>query len=86
MATPLAAVELVKSKRTKENWGVRHPFTKTLGEAVHGKGLLTRVWNVIHFAPPLVVTRAEIDRMVAIADEALTEVEGRFAGEIEGAG
>jgi adenosylmethionine-8-amino-7-oxononanoate aminotransferase len=82
----MAAVELVKSKRTKENWGVRHPFTKTLGEAVHGKGLLTRVWNVMHFAPPLVVTRAEIDRMVAIADEALTEAETRFAGEIDGAG
>src|SRR5262249_48036480 len=31
----MAAVELVKSKRTKENWGVRHPFTKTLGEIVH---------------------------------------------------
>jgi hypothetical protein len=35
--------------------------------------------------PSLVVTRPEIDRMVAIADEALTEAEARFAGEIEGA-
>ncbi|MBW3632644.1 MAG: aspartate aminotransferase family protein [Chloroflexi bacterium] len=82
----LCAVELVKSQRTKENWGVRHPFTKSLGEAVHGRGLLTRVWNAMHFAPPLVVTREEIDRMVAIADEALTEVEAQFAGEIAEAG
>jgi adenosylmethionine-8-amino-7-oxononanoate aminotransferase len=79
----MCAIELVKSKETKENWGVRHPFTKRLGEAVHGRGLLTRVWNAMHFAPPLVVTREEIDRMVTITDEALTEVEGEFAAEIE---
>jgi adenosylmethionine-8-amino-7-oxononanoate aminotransferase len=81
----MCGVELVKSQRTKESWGTRHPFIKTLGETVHGKGLLTRVWNVMHVAPPLVVTRDEIDRMVAVADEALTEVESRFAGEIEAA-
>jgi adenosylmethionine-8-amino-7-oxononanoate aminotransferase len=79
----MCAIDLVKSKETKENWGVRHPFTKRLGEAVHGRGLLTRVWNAMHFAPPLVVTREEIDRMVTITDEALTEVEGEFVGEIE---
>jgi adenosylmethionine-8-amino-7-oxononanoate aminotransferase len=72
----------IKSKRTSENWGVRHPFTKRLGEAVLGRGLLTRVWNAMHFAPPLVVTRDEINHTVAIADEALTEIERRFADEI----
>ena len=36
------------------------------------RGLLSRVWDTIHFAPPLVITTDEIDRMVAIADEALT--------------
>jgi hypothetical protein len=30
------------------------------------------------------VTRDEIDRMVAIADEALTVAEGEFASELEG--
>ena len=34
--------------------------------------------------PPLVVTRGEIDRMVAIADEALTIAEGEFASEFAG--
>jgi adenosylmethionine-8-amino-7-oxononanoate aminotransferase len=48
------------------------------------RGLITRTWNIIHFAPPLVVTRDEIDRMVAIADESLTIVENEFASEIAG--
>jgi adenosylmethionine-8-amino-7-oxononanoate aminotransferase len=48
------------------------------------KGLITRTWNIVHFAPPLVVTKDEIDRMVAIADEALTEVEQEFAHELHG--
>jgi len=39
---------------------------------------------VMHFAPPLVVTREEIDQMVTIADEALTTAEREFAAEIEG--
>jgi adenosylmethionine-8-amino-7-oxononanoate aminotransferase len=79
----MCGVELVKSKTTKQNWGTRHPFIKGLGETVHNKGLLTRVWNVMNFAPPFVVTRDEIDRMVAIADESLTELEAQFAGEID---
>jgi adenosylmethionine-8-amino-7-oxononanoate aminotransferase len=47
------------------------------------RGLITRTWDVMHFAPPLVVTKDEIDRMVAIADECLTICESEFAGEIE---
>ena len=46
------------------------------------RGFISRVWDVLHFAPPLVVTRDEIDRMVTIADEALTIAEGEFADEI----
>jgi adenosylmethionine-8-amino-7-oxononanoate aminotransferase len=43
---------------------------------------VTRVWDVMHFAPPLVATEAEIDRMVEIADESLTIAEQEFAAEI----
>ena len=42
---------------------------------------MTRVWDVMHFAPPLVI-EAEIDRMVEIADESLTIAEREFAAEI----
>jgi 4-aminobutyrate aminotransferase-like enzyme len=40
------------------------------------------VWDVLHIAPPLVVTRNELDRIVAIIDESLTEVEASFQHEI----
>jgi adenosylmethionine-8-amino-7-oxononanoate aminotransferase len=79
----MTCIELVKGPGSKEPWGTRHAYIKTLGETVHNKGLLTRVWNQLHVSPPLVVTRDEIDRMVTIIDESLTEVESRFAGEIE---
>ena len=81
----MTCLELVKGPGSKEPWGTRHPYIKTLGEAVHDKGLLTRVWDQLHVCPPLVVTRNEIDRMVAIIDESLTEVEAQFAGEIDAA-
>ena len=71
----MTCLELVKGPGSKESWGTRHPYIKTLGETVHDKGLLTRVWNQLHVSPPLVVTRDEIDRMVTIIDESLTEVE-----------
>jgi adenosylmethionine-8-amino-7-oxononanoate aminotransferase len=81
----MTCLELVKGPGSKEPWGTRHPYIKTLSETVHDKGLLTRVWDQLHVCPPLVVTRNEIDRMVAIIDESLTEVEAQFAGEIEAA-
>jgi adenosylmethionine-8-amino-7-oxononanoate aminotransferase len=78
----LQAIEIVKSKETRENFGKASKFTKRVNELMVERGLITRVWDVMHFAPPLVVSKEEIDRMVAIADEALTIAEGEFAGEI----
>ena len=66
---------MVKDKETKEKWGKGNPFTKRLNELVTERRFLTRVWDVIHVAPPLVVTREEIDRIVAILDESLTIAE-----------
>ena len=58
-------------------------FVKRLGEMLADRGLITRTWDVMHFAPPLVVTNEEIDRIVAIADEALTIAEREYAKDIE---
>ena len=80
----LQGIEVVKNKEKKT------PIVKTdklyteLGKKIFEKGLVTRAGNIVHFAPPLVVTTDEIDRMVAIVDEALTETEREFAHEIEG--
>ena len=37
-----------------------------------------------HVAPPLTVTRDEIDTIVSIIDESLTIAEGEYASEIAG--
>jgi adenosylmethionine-8-amino-7-oxononanoate aminotransferase len=78
----MCGIEVVRNKDTKEKFGREHQFTKRVTELVNEKGLLTRVWDVIHFAPPFVVTIDEIDRMVAITDEALTQAESEFAADI----
>ena len=78
----LCALDLVKSKETREKWGVSHPFIKGLGFRTQERGLITRIWDVLHFAPPLVVTRDECDRMVEVVDECLTELEDEFGDDI----
>lgn len=78
----MCGIEVVKNKETKEKFGREHQFTKRVTELVNQKGLLTRVWDIIHFAPPFVITTDEIDRMVSIVDEALTQAESEFASDI----
>ena len=76
------AIDLVSSKENKTKWGRDSHFTKRLNQLTMDKGLVTRTWDVMHFAPPLVVTKEEVDRIVAIADESLTAAEQEFASEI----
>lgn len=80
----LQGIEVVKNREQKTPLDKKDQFCVELGKKVFEKGLVTRTWNIVHFAPPLVVTKDEIDRMVAIVDESLTEVEREFAHEIEG--
>ncbi|MCA9879907.1 MAG: aspartate aminotransferase family protein, partial [Thermomicrobiales bacterium] len=76
------ALDLVKNKDSKEQFGKGAAFTTQLNQEVMKRGLITRIWDVVHFAPPLVATTDEIDRMVAIVDEALTVAERDNASEI----
>jgi adenosylmethionine-8-amino-7-oxononanoate aminotransferase len=78
----LCAIDLVKSKETKERWGVGHPFIKGLALRTQELGLITRVWDELHLAPPLVISEAEVERMVEIVDRALTELERQFERDI----
>ena len=59
-----------------------HPFIKNLALRTQERGLLTRVWDVLHLAPPLVITRSECEQIVAIVDQCLTELELEHADEI----
>jgi len=78
-----AALELVKSKERKTSWGREHPFTRRVSDELFKRGLVTRVWDVLHVAPPLVVTRDELDRIVTGIDESLTIAERAHADELE---
>lgn len=80
----LQAVELVKNRENKTAFDKDSPVLKALGKKLFDKGLVTRYAPVVHFAPPLVVNKDEIDRMVAIMDETLTELQNEFADQIEG--
>jgi adenosylmethionine-8-amino-7-oxononanoate aminotransferase len=71
----LTGIELVKDKASKERWGRDSAFIHRVSELLDERGLLVRAWDVVHVAPPLVVTRAEIDRIVTTLDEALTIAE-----------
>lgn len=80
----LQAVELVKNKETKESFGRGHQFTERVTQLFEERGLISRVWAVAHVAPPLTVTKDEIDTIVTIIDESLTVAESEFAADIAG--
>jgi len=75
----LAAVELVKDKKTKEGFEADNPFNEKLSQRLMELGLLTRVRNIIAIAPPLIVTKSEIDEVVGIIDRALGDTEKALA-------
>jgi len=79
----LDAIQITPDKATKAKWAKDSKFAKRLTALLRERGFITRVTGeVVHFAPPLVVTREEIDTMVTIADECLTQAESEFASEI----
>jgi adenosylmethionine-8-amino-7-oxononanoate aminotransferase len=78
----MCGLEIVKNKETKEKWGRDAEFIKRVNELMNEKGLLARVWDVTHVAPPLVTTTDELDRIVTIIDESLGQAEQEFASEV----
>jgi adenosylmethionine-8-amino-7-oxononanoate aminotransferase len=82
----LAALELVQDRASKANF----PADRKVAPRVHAemmkRGLVTRVrpvagphpatGDIVFYAPPLVVTEAEVDRMVAITRDAVKAVLG----------
>ena len=77
-----AGVELVANKSTKAKFAKDSAFIKRVNKELLERGLITRLWDVIHVAPPLVVTREEIDRIVAGIDESITIGETEHADEL----
>ena len=71
----LVGLELVKDPDSKEKFAEDGEELITFGDALAERGLLTRVAGVLPLSPPLCITAEQIDRMVAIIDDSLTEME-----------
>jgi len=71
----LAAIELVQDKETRQSFERGTPFFQKLSERLIELGILARVGNIIPVAPPLIVSRAEVDEVVGAIDRALGDVE-----------
>ena len=82
----LAAVEFVEDRATKKNFASELKFAANLKAEMKKRGVITRTrpavgphpaqGDVLFFAPPLVATGAEIDRLVAAARGAVGAVLG----------
>jgi putrescine aminotransferase len=82
----LAAVELVEDRASKRNFAGDRKVAARIQAEMMKRGVVTRTRAVvgphpspgdaIYFAPPLVVTPAEVDRLVAVARDAVKAVLG----------
>jgi putrescine aminotransferase len=82
----LAAVEFVEDKATKKNFLADRKVAPRIQAEMMNRGLVTRTLRAfgphpalgesVLFAPPLVVTEAEIDRLVSVAQESVKAVLG----------
>ncbi|USK60303.1 aminotransferase family protein [Peribacillus asahii] len=73
----IGGIEIVKDKLTGE--GFETPLSPKLAEEAAKRGLIIRTvtfdQDTLVFAPPLVINKAEIERMVDILDETMLAVE-----------
>ena len=70
-----AAVELVTDKETKEPLVSLEGAGELLRKRLTEYGLLTRLGRDIALAPPLILTREEVDEIVDIIDRGISDVE-----------
>jgi adenosylmethionine-8-amino-7-oxononanoate aminotransferase len=82
----LAALELVEDRASKANFAADRKVGARVQAEMMKRGLVTRVrpvagphpatGDIVFYAPPLVVTEAEVDRMVAVTRDAVKAVLG----------
>ena len=74
----LAALEIVEDRGTKAFFPAERKIGARVQAEMVKRGLITRIKGneMIFFAPPLVVTAAEVDRLISITQESLETVLG----------
>ena len=78
----MAAVEFVAEPATKQRFDAQLKVGARVSKAARDRGLIARAMphgDILGFAPPLTITRAEIDDIVGIARQALSQVENELA-------
>jgi adenosylmethionine-8-amino-7-oxononanoate aminotransferase len=80
----LAAVEFVEHRETKRNFPSELRFAAKLRIELMKRGVITRTrpstglhpatGDILFFAPPLIVTEQDVDRLIDMADEAVRSV------------
>jgi len=80
----LAAVEFVEDRATKQNFANDLKFAASLKAEMMKRGVITRTrpavgahpaqGDVLFFAPPLIATETDIDRLVSVAHDSAEEV------------
>ncbi|TGV11268.1 aminotransferase class III-fold pyridoxal phosphate-dependent enzyme [Mesorhizobium sp. M8A.F.Ca.ET.173.01.1.1] len=77
----MIGVELVADKPTKTRFADSDYFGHCVARRCRDNGVLIRnVYDTFIISPPLILTKAQVDRMVEVMDEALTYQTGVFAG------
>jgi adenosylmethionine-8-amino-7-oxononanoate aminotransferase len=81
----LAGVELVKDRQSKEP--ISAPHMQAMADSCRESGVIVgrsgggrRYSNTVTMAPPLVITRSEIDRIVDVLDRVIGRLGGQLAG------
>ncbi len=74
----LAAVDMVADQETRAHFGPEAKMQARINRYLMEQGVFLRVWDVIHVAPPFVVTEEEIDAIVTALDTAI----GKFEAEV----
>jgi adenosylmethionine-8-amino-7-oxononanoate aminotransferase len=79
----MAAVEIVKDKATKEMFPAELQIAWKVWEKALANGVITRVAgaNNIALCPPLIITREQIDELVAALRNAIEEVAAELGGD-----
>ena len=71
----LAAVEIVQDRDTKERFPEEAQLSVKLTRIMERNGLLGRFGDIISIAPPLTITKDEVDFVVRAVDSSLEEVQ-----------
>ncbi|WP_216675249.1 aspartate aminotransferase family protein [Paraburkholderia elongata] len=80
----MAAVEFVADPATKQRFDAQLKVGARVSKAARDRGLIARAMphgDILGFAPPLTITKAEIDDIVGIARQAVSQVENELAKE-----